>query len=49
MCVPDQKYLHESFAINEKKKLVHRPIEDMSPFLPRDVIQNEMIIKMMEE
>ncbi len=47
--VPDQKYFHESYTINEKRKLVHRPIEDLSPFLPRDVIKNEMIIDMMEE
>ena len=34
MSTPDQKYFHESYTINEKRKLVHRPIEDMSPFLP---------------
>lgn len=49
MCTPDQKYFHESYTLNEKRKLVHRPIEDMSPFLPRDVIGSEMVIEMMEE
>lgn len=49
MCTTDQKYFHESYAINEKRKLVHRPIEDMSPFLPRELIMNEMIVEMMEE
>lgn len=49
MCTPDQKYFHESYTINEKRKLVHRPIEDMSPFLPREVIRGEMVINMMEE
>ena len=49
MCTPDQKYLHESYAINERKKLVHRPIEDMSPFLPRETMREEMIVDMMEE
>ena len=49
MCTPDQKYFHESYAINDKRKLVHRPIEDMSPFLSRDVIKDEMVIDMMEE
>lgn len=49
MSTPEQKYFHESFAINEKRKLVHRPIEDMSPFLPRERIKEEMIVKMMEE
>ena len=49
MSAPDQKYFHESYALNDKRKLVHRPIEDMSPFLPRDVIEKEMIVPMMEE
>ncbi|MBP3805799.1 MAG: thiamine pyrophosphate-binding protein [Oribacterium sp.] len=49
MCVSDQKYFHESYAINEKRKLVHRPIEDLSPFLPRKMIKDEMVIPMMEE
>lgn len=46
---PEQKYFHESYAINERRKLVHRPIEDMSPFLPRDLIKEEMIVSMLEE
>lgn len=49
VCVSDQKYLHESYVINENRKLVHRPIEDMSPFLEREIINKEMIIPMMEE
>ena len=49
MCTPEQKYFHESYTINEKRKLVHRPIEDLSPFLPRNIIEHEMIIEMMEE
>jgi acetolactate synthase-1/2/3 large subunit len=49
MCTPEQKYFHESYTINEKRKLVHRPIEDLSPFLPRKIIEQEMIIEMMEE
>ncbi len=48
-CTPEQKYLHESYEVNERKKLVHRPIEDMAPFLEREVIQAEMLVKMMEE
>ncbi len=48
-CVPDQKYFHESYAINEKRKLVHRPLEDMSPFLSRTMIKAEMVIPVMEE
>lgn len=49
ICTPEQKYFHESYGLNEKRKLVHRPIEDMSPFLPRELIKNEMIIDMMED
>lgn len=49
ICTPDQKYLHESYGINEKKKLVHRPIEDMAPFLERDTIKREIVVDMMEE
>lgn len=49
LSTPEQKYFHESYAFNEKKKLVHRPIEDMSPFLPRELIKGEMIIDMVEE
>lgn len=48
-CTPDQMYLHESYGLNDRKKLVHRPIEDMAPFLERDVIRGEMVIPMMEE
>lgn len=46
---PEQKYFHESYAINEKRRLVHRPIEDMSPFLSRELIKKEIIVDMMEE
>lgn len=49
ICTPNQNYLHESYTINEKRKVVHRPIEDMSPFLDRELIRDEMIIKMIEE
>ena len=49
ICTPNQDYLHESYALNEKRKLVHRPIEDMSPFLDREIIRAEMVIKMFED
>ncbi len=49
VCTPDQTYFHESFALNEKKRITRRPIEDMSPFLDRDLIRNEMVIDMVEE
>lgn len=47
--IDEQKYFHESYAINEKRRLVHRPIEDMAPFLSRELIKEEMIVGMMEE
>ena len=43
--VTDQKYFHESYMINANKRLEHRPIEDMAPFLDREVIEKEMVIK----
>lgn len=49
MCTPDQKYLHESYAVNEKKRLEHRPIEDMAPFLDRKIIEDEMLINRFNE
>ncbi|MBR5091073.1 MAG: thiamine pyrophosphate-binding protein [Ruminiclostridium sp.] len=45
LCTPEQKYLHESYGLNEKGRLVHRPIEDMAPFLDRDLIRREMMIE----
>ena len=49
ICTQEQKYLHESYTINEKRRVVHRPIEDMSPFLDRETIKQEMIIDMVPE
>lgn len=45
VCTPEQKYLHTSFALNESRRLVKRPLEDLSPFLSRDVFQEEMIVE----
>lgn len=49
ICTPEQKYLHESYSFNEKRRIVRRPIEDMSPFLDRELIRSEMIAGMIEE
>jgi len=43
-CVKEQRYLHMSVTRGENKKIVHRPLEDMSPFIDREVFLNEMII-----
>jgi len=49
MCVEEQPYFHMSFAFNEKRKLEKRPLEDLAPFLDRELLYSEMIVKMMEE
>jgi acetolactate synthase-1/2/3 large subunit len=48
-CDREQKYLHTSFAINGSRKLVKRPIEDLSPFIEREIFYSEMMIKPLEE
>lgn len=48
-CVEDQKYFHMSFAINEAHKLVKRPLEDLSPFIERDLFYSEMVVEPMQE
>lgn len=49
ICIEEQPYFHESYAFDSKRKLVRRPIEDMSPFLARELIKREMIIDPLEE
>ncbi len=49
MCVEDQKYLHTSFAVNEKRRLIKRPLEDLSPFIERELFNKEMIVAPIEE
>lgn len=46
-CVEEQPYFHMSFAFNEKRKLEKRPLEDLSPFLDRELIYSEMVVKPM--
>lgn len=49
LCTPDQKYFHTSFALNERRRLVKRPLEDLSPFLDREEFRREMVVPPMEE
>ena len=49
MCKKDQKYLHMSYAFNDSKKLVKRPLEDLSPFIDRELFKAEMIVEPLEE
>ena len=41
MCTPDQKYLHRSYGLNEKRRLEYRPFDDLSPFLERERLNAE--------
>ena len=43
MCTPDQKYLHQSYALNEERRLMQRPLEDLSPFLDRELLRSEVL------
>ena len=43
VCTPDQKYLHQSYALNEKRRLEHRPLEDLSPFMERELLAREKL------
>nr|WP_237416324.1 thiamine pyrophosphate-dependent enzyme [Helicobacter saguini] len=44
-CNENQQYLHTSFGFNAKKRLVKKPLEDLSPFINRDLFLQEMIVK----
>ena len=43
-CTEQQEYLHKSYGRNEKGRLEYRPLEDLSPFLAREVLREEMLI-----
>ena len=45
ICPAEQKYLHTSYAFDEKRKIVKRTLEDLSPFLDRETIKKELITK----
>lgn len=44
MGVEDQDYLRSSYAHNSKRRIVQRPIEDLAPFMERELLFSEMII-----
>lgn len=48
ICTPEQKYLHQAPGMNEKGRLVRRSLEDLSPFLSRDILHKEMMIPPLE-
>lgn len=45
----NQTYLHSSYARTISGKFVQRPLEDQSPYLPRDVFLSEMIIEPIDQ
>ena len=38
-----------SFALNDDGTLVSPPLEDLYPFLPREILKQEMIIELLEK
>jgi len=45
MGVEDQEYLRSAYGHNSQRRIVQRPIEDMAPFLERELFLSEMIIE----
>lgn len=48
LCNANQKYLHTSYGFTKTKRLIKKPLEDLSPFIDRKVFLNEMIVKPLE-
>lgn len=45
MCKENQEYLHCSYARNSSGRISRRPLEDLAPFIDRELFKSEMIIK----
>lgn len=45
MCDTEQEFLNVSTALNSKKRIVTRPLEDQAPFIDRDLFNKEMIVE----
>jgi len=41
----EQEYLRDAYAINSNRRLVHRPLEDLFPFIDRELFRSEMVIE----
>jgi acetolactate synthase-1/2/3 large subunit len=46
---PNQDYIQTSHLQNSKKRFIRRPLEDQHPFLDRNLLKTEMVIKMIGE
>ena len=44
LCTQEQKYLHQSYGVDENRHLVQHPLEDLSPFMEREKLAREMLI-----
>ncbi len=44
MCVADQEYIHKSYRRNEKRHYEKCPLDDLSPFMERDLLNRERIV-----
>ena len=44
-----QDYITTSYAKNNKKRIVQRPIEDQAPFLDRSLFISEMIVEPIDQ
>lgn len=45
----DQNYIHTSYAKNDKKQIVRRPLEDQSPYIDRELFLSEMIVEPIDQ
>lgn len=45
----NQRYIHSSYTLNSKRRMVNRPLEDQSPFLDRDLFLKEMVIEPIDQ
>lgn len=49
ICETEQEFLTVGTAFNSKKRLVNRPLEDMMPFLDRELFLSEMIVEPIDQ
>lgn len=49
ICKHEQEFLSVSTAFNSKKRLVNRPLEDLYPFLDRELFFTEMIVEPIDQ
>jgi len=47
--VTNQEYLRDAYAKNAMKRLVQRPIEDLFPFIDRELFISEMVIEPIDQ